>query len=52
MPTAEVYRTRAEECRKIATQTSDPFEREALLRMAAQWARLADHRGRKEAEEA
>jgi hypothetical protein len=52
MPTSELYRTRAEECRKIATETSDPFEREALLRIAAQWARLADHKGRKQEEEA
>jgi hypothetical protein len=51
MPTAEQYRRRAEECQQIAIETSDEFEREALLRLAAQWARLAEHKGRKETDQ-
>lgn len=41
MPIAEQYRRKAEECRKLAEHAGDEFEREALLRMAAQWERLA-----------
>jgi hypothetical protein len=50
MPTSEQYRQKAEECRQLAKDTHDQVEREALLRMSAQWARLAEHKGRKEAE--
>ena len=50
MPTSEEYRRHAEEARKHAAKTQDLWEREALLRMAAQWERLADHKARKEAE--
>ena len=41
MPIAEQYRRKAEECRKLAEHAGDEVEREALLRMAAQWERLA-----------
>jgi hypothetical protein len=51
MPTSEHYRESADECRKHALETHDTHEREALLRMAAQWDRLAEHKGRKESEQ-
>jgi hypothetical protein len=50
MPTAEQYRKCAEQCRRVAGDTTDREEREALLRIAAQWDRLADHKRRKNAE--
>jgi hypothetical protein len=50
MPTAEQYRKSAEQCGRVAGQTEDRLERESLLRIAAQWDRLADHKARKEAE--
>jgi hypothetical protein len=50
MPTAEQYRKSAQQCRRVADGTEDRHEREALLRIAAQWDRLAEHKGRKEAE--
>jgi hypothetical protein len=50
VPASEEYRRHAEEARKHAAKTQDLWEREALLRMAAQWDRLADHKARKEAE--
>jgi hypothetical protein len=50
MPTAEQYRKSAEQCRLAAASTRDREEREALLRIAAQWDRLADHKRRKDAE--
>jgi hypothetical protein len=52
MPTSERYRQCAEECRRYAKEANDTHERETLLRIAAQWDRLAEHKGRKEAEEA
>jgi|HubBroStandDraft_5_1064220.scaffolds.fasta_scaffold1166848_1 hypothetical protein len=52
MPTSERYRECAEECRRYAKEANDAHERETLLRIAAQWDRLAEHKGRKEAEEA
>ena len=52
MPTAEDYRNSAHECRSHAREAQDRHEREALLRMAAQWDRLAEHKARKEAEQA
>jgi len=51
MPTSEHYRKSAEECRRHARETQDTHERETLLRMAAQWNRLAEHKARKESEE-
>jgi hypothetical protein len=50
-PTADHYRKSAQECRRIAGEAQDSHERETLLRMAAQWERLAEHKARKEAEE-
>jgi hypothetical protein len=50
MPTAEQYRKSAEQCRRVADNTEDRLEREALRRIAAQWDRLADHKERKESE--
>jgi hypothetical protein len=52
MPTPADYRKHALDCRQLAAATADRFEREALLRMAEQWTRLAEHKARKEAEEA
>ena len=51
MPTAEHYRKRAQECRRMTDETTDKEERETLLRIAMQWERLAAHKARKEAEE-
>jgi hypothetical protein len=51
MPTSEHYRKTAEECRRHAKEADDIVERETLLRMAAQWDRLAEHKARKESEE-
>jgi hypothetical protein len=50
MPTAEQYRKSADQCRRVAGNTEDRHEREAVLRIAAQWDRLAEHKERKEAE--
>jgi len=52
MPTSQQYRQKAEGCQRLAKDTRDQVEREALLRMAAQWGRLAEHKERKEAEQA
>jgi hypothetical protein len=52
MPTSEHYRKSAEECRSHARDAHDTHERETLLRMAAQWDRLAEHKARKESEQA
>jgi hypothetical protein len=52
MPTSEQYRKNAQECRCHAREARDTLERETLLRMAAQWDRLADHKARKESEQA
>jgi hypothetical protein len=49
MPTSEDYRRRAAETRHLATATQDIWEREALLRMAAQWERLAEHKAKRNA---
>jgi len=51
MPTSDHYRKSAEECRRHAREARDALERETLLRMAAQWDRLAEHKARKEAED-
>ena len=50
MPTSEQYRKSAEQCRRVAHNTDDRLERETLMRIAAQWDRLADHKARKESE--
>jgi hypothetical protein len=51
MPTSEHYRKSAEDCRRSAKEAHDVHERETLLRMAAQWDRLAEHKARKESEQ-
>jgi hypothetical protein len=50
MPTSKYYRKNAEECRIHAREIHDARERETLLRMAAQWDRLAEHKARDESE--
>ncbi len=42
MPSSEDHLRRAQETRDLAAITKDAWEREALLRMAAQWEELAD----------
>jgi hypothetical protein len=44
MPTSEQYRKSADDCRRLAEEAEDPGEREILLRMAAQWERLAAYK--------
>jgi hypothetical protein len=51
MPTSDHYRKSAEDCRRHAHEARDTLERETLLRMAAQWDRLGEHKARKEAED-
>jgi hypothetical protein len=51
MPTSDHYRKSAADIRRHAREARDTLEREILLRMAAQWDRLADHKTRKEAED-
>jgi hypothetical protein len=51
MPTSEHYRKSAADCRRLAKEATDQVERETLLRMAAQWDRLAEHKSRKAAEQ-
>lgn len=48
MPTSNEYLRNAEESRRLAAQSSDESERETLLRIAAQWERLAKYKQRKE----
>jgi hypothetical protein len=52
MPTSEHYRKSADDCRRHSKEANDTLERETLLRMAAQWNRLAQHKARKESEKA
>jgi len=42
MPTAERYRQNAEECRLNAREVANVHERETLLRIAAEYDRLAE----------
>jgi hypothetical protein len=46
MPTAEHYRGSAEDCRRLADIAQDETERDALIAMARQWDRLAEHKAR------
>ena len=46
--TADQYRRAAEEARKLAAKATDSCERVQLLRLAAQWQRLADYKARLE----
>ncbi len=48
MPKSEEYRKSATECLRLAEEAHDPQEREILLRMAAQWERLADYKAQLE----
>lgn len=48
MPTSEEYRKNAEDCLRLAQEAEDAQEREVLLRMAAQWGRLADYKAQRE----
>ncbi|MGA8076838.1 MAG: hypothetical protein WB868_05560 [Xanthobacteraceae bacterium] len=43
MGNAEEYRHYAAECIRLAQQSHAPTEKDALLRMAAAWRRLAEH---------
>jgi hypothetical protein len=49
MPTSDHYRRKAEECRAQAAKTTDPKERESLLRICAQWDQLSKHKATLEA---
>ena len=44
MPTAGEYSRRADETYVLVEQTQDIWEREALVRIAAQWKRLAAYK--------
>ncbi len=48
LPTADTYRSRAEEAKSLARKCQDVWEREILLRVATQWQLLAAHRDVKE----
>lgn len=39
---AERYRVQAEECRHLATAALNPLDKEAWLKLAAEWEKLAD----------
>lgn len=43
MGKAEDYRRYAAECIRLAQQTNEASEKDALLSMAASWRRLAEH---------
>jgi hypothetical protein len=51
MPTSEEYRRSAEKCKQLALESQDRFERDALLKMAAMWDRLANYKSDLENEE-
>jgi hypothetical protein len=42
MTRAQEYRTYAEECMRIAQQTSNPDNRISLIEMAQRWSELAE----------
>jgi hypothetical protein len=44
MPTADEYRRRAKDSTLLAETTSDENERNFLLKLAAQWTRLAEQK--------
>lgn len=48
MPTSEEYRRSADECLRLANEAEDPHEREVLIRIAAQWDRLAAYKAQLE----
>ena len=45
---ADQYRRAAEEAKQLAAKATDSCERVQLLRLAAQWQRLADYKARLE----
>jgi hypothetical protein len=45
--TADECRDRAEEARRLATESLDPWEREILYKIASQWQLIAVHRATK-----
>jgi hypothetical protein len=45
--TVDEYRRATEAAKRLAAQTTDEGERQALLRIAAQWEHLAEYRERK-----
>ena len=47
--TADQYRRAAEEAKQLAEKATDSWERVQLMRLARQWARLADYKARLEA---
>jgi len=48
--TADQYQRAAEEAKQLAAKATDSCERVQLLRLAAQWQRLADYKARLESE--
>ena len=48
LPTSEQYRKNAQECRANAREVGNIHERETLLRIAAMYDRLAEHKARSE----
>jgi len=46
--TADQYQRAAEEAKQLAATATDSCERVQLLRLAAQWQRLADYKARLE----
>jgi hypothetical protein len=48
MPDPEVYRQYAKLCIDLANTANDKFERGALLQIANQWRRLANHKVKRE----
>jgi len=38
----ERYRAESEECRRFAEQATSPLDKEAWLRLAAEWLKLAE----------
>jgi hypothetical protein len=46
--TVNQYKRAAADARELATRASDEWERQELLRVAAQWERLAEHKACKD----
>jgi hypothetical protein len=52
MPNPEEYRRYAKLCDDLANSANDKLERGALLQIANQWRRLANHRVKRERKDA